>query len=148
MAEKKSAKLHNNDDKEESGSTKGYEDICAMIQGLTLNMNNFIADIRKERENKINKEDLNRATDGCEVGIKAAIDLATEAQEQVRIQDKFVIDQGIITPTTKEVHVKNDEELETHKAQTTHFRSPPPRDAGFKKMPLVTKKADVADNTL
>ena len=40
MAEKKSAKSNNNKNKEVYGSTKGYEDICAMIQGLTLNMNN------------------------------------------------------------------------------------------------------------
>ena len=50
MAGKKSAKSNNNDDKEECGSTKGYEDredLYAMIQGLTLNMNTFIAKVEK-----------------------------------------------------------------------------------------------------
>ena len=88
MAGKKSAKSNNNDDKEECGSTKGYEDLYAMIQGLTLNMNTFIADLRKEREHETNKEDLNRATVGYEVGIKTDVDLATEAQEQVSNADK------------------------------------------------------------
>ena len=75
-------------DKEECGNTKGYEpdDLYAMIQGLTLNMDNFMADIRNKvkeiKEEMIDTEDLNRATDEFDAGIKAAIDLATEAKDQ------------------------------------------------------------------
>lgn len=85
---KKAPRTAENNDKEECGNTKGYDqdELCAMIQGLTLNMDNFMADIRNKvkeiKDDMIDAEDLNRATDEFDAGVKAAIDLATEEKDQ------------------------------------------------------------------
>ena len=70
MGGKKIAKINENNDKEECGSTKGDEDLgdlCTMIQGLALNANDFMADAWKDinlrREGKLGTEDLNLAAD-------------------------------------------------------------------------------------
>jgi len=66
----------------ESGSTKGYDsdDLCVMIQGLTLSIANIEKKIDYLNQNKIDVDDFNRAKDQFESGIKVALDLATEAK--------------------------------------------------------------------
>ena len=88
-------KSRNNDKKEDKGesndsdSTKGYDDLFAMIQGLTANalaltlsITNMDKKLTSLSNDKIDSEELNCTKTKIEADVKVVLNLAKEAEQK------------------------------------------------------------------
>ena len=91
-------------EKGESDGAKGYvpDDLSALIQGITLSIANLDKKIDTLNQDKIDVDELNRARDQFEAGIKVVCNLATEANMKASDAAKEAADikKNSAAPTT------------------------------------------------